>query len=798
MRNGEVRHIPVLRVPEPTLFPGVQGEVRLPEATVRSRGRALQEHDGLILLLAEQAGDPAVGVVARIGAARRLVQGDAEVSAAGVCRGVVLAFYQEEPYLAARVELREDGAATGEATALATELKTALGEVASHVPWPARQALARLQQIEEPGRLADLVMTWDGWDAAEKQATLDAIDTEARLRRVLALVREKAEAMAVTGGVQQKVEESLRQRQKEQILREQLKAIRDELGEGDGDDLAELKKKVAETAFTPEARKVAERELRRLEGMGAQSPEAQVARNYLEWLTSVPWTAAAGEVPDLDTSAQVLADAHYGLDKVKERILEYIAVRQLLATQPRDEAAPRARTPILCLYGPPGVGKTSLGQAVAKALNRPFVRISLGGVSDEAEVRGHRRTYIGALPGRIIQGMRRAGATNPVFLLDEVDKVGMSWRGDVSSALLEVLDPEQNHTFQDHYLEVPYDLSQVFFIATANVIESLPGPLRDRLEVIEVPGYTEDEKLGIAREHLIAKQMVAHGLPADAMHLPDETLLALIRGYTAESGVRQLERQIGNLCRKRARRYAAGETGPLTLEAEALAEFIGPAKVRPPKVRSEDEVGVVNGVAYTGRGGDTLTIEVALMPGKGELVLTGQLGDVMQESAQAAYSVVKSRAAHWGIDPEVFSKTQVHLHVPAGAVPKDGPSAGVTMATALLSAFTGRKVAHDVAMTGEITLRGKVLPIGGLKEKSLAALRHGCTTFILPQDNAVDLAEITPAARAGLTFITATDVSEVWAAALVSGGTDLQPGTGLGPLPLDAPAPAPPALPALA
>jgi ATP-dependent Lon protease len=563
--------------------------------------------------------------------------------------------------------------------------------------------------------------------------------------------------------MQQKIQADVRgeidKTQREYFLREQLKAIQRELGETDdrSEDLRELREKIKEAKMPEKAAKEAEKQLRRLERMHPDAAEASMTRTYIEWLADLPWSKATKDNLDLKAAHRVLEEDHYDLEKVKERILEYLSVRKLKE---------KMKGPILCFVGPPGVGKTSLGKSIARALGREFVRISLGGVRDEAEIRGHRRTYVGALPGRIIQGIKTAGSNNPVFMLDEIDKIGADFRGDPSAALLEVLDPEQNNSFSDHYIGLAFDLSRVMFITTANMTDPIPSPLRDRMEIINLSGYTEQEKLGIAKSYLIPRQMAEHGITGKQISIPDKTVLQVISQYTREAGVRNLEREIGHLCRKVARKIAEGETGLFTITPSNLHQYLGVPKYLPEVEREKDEVGVVTGLAWTETGGDVLYIEATTMRGKGNLTLTGHLGDVMKESAHAALTYVRSRAGELGIKIEQFGKTDVHIHVPAGAIPKDGPSAGVTMATALASVFTNSPVKKDLAMTGEVTLRGRVLPIGGLKEKTLAAKRAGIKTMIIPKQNEKDLDDIPKNLKKDMKFIFVETMDEVISSAL--------------------------------
>ncbi|QJC89582.1 ATP-dependent protease La, Type I [Bacillus subtilis] len=558
----------------------------------------------------------------------------------------------------------------------------------------------------------------------------------------------------------QRVKRSMERTQKEYYLREQMKAIQKELGDKEGKtgEVQTLTEKIEEAGMPDHVKETALKELNRYEKIPSSSAESSVIRNYIDWLIALPWTDESDDKLDLKEAGRLLDEEHHGLEKVKERILEYLAVQKLTKS---------LKGPILCLAGPPGVGKTSLAKSIAKSLDRKFVRISLGGVRDESEIRGHRRTYVGAMPGRIIQGMKKAGKLNPVFLLDEIDKMSSDFRGDPSSAMLEVLDPEQNSTFSDHYIEETFDLSKVLFIATANNLATIPGPLRDRMEIINIAGYTEVEKLEIVKDHLLPKQIKEHGLKKSNLQLRDQAILDIIRYYTREAGVRSLERQLAAICRKAAKAIVAEERKRITVTEKNLQDFIGKRIFRYGQAETEDQIGVVTGLAYTTVGGDTLSIEVSLSPGKGKLILTGKLGDVMRESAQAAFSYVRSKTEELGIEPDFHEKYDIHIHVPEGAVPKDGPSAGITMATALVSALTGRAVSREVGMTGEITLRGRVLPIGGLKEKALGAHRAGLTTIIAPKENEKDIEDIPESVREGLTFILASHLDEVLEHALV-------------------------------
>ncbi len=615
--------------------------------------------------------------------------------------------------------------------------------------------------VEDPRWLADLIATTLDLSIEERQSLLDEPDPAERLLRVSVLLGKELDVLKLEDKIHNRVQQEVDKSQREMFLREQMRAIQTELGEGDlfQQEITEIRERIETSAMPEGVKEKALKETNRLAGMPPMTPEVGIIRTYLDWLLELPWTEATEDKLDIALAAQVLDDEHYGLQKAKERILEHIAVRKL--------APEKMKTPILCFVGPPGTGKTSLGKSIAKALGREFVRVSLGGVRDEAEIRGHRRTYIGALPGRIIQTMRRAGTNNPLFMLDEIDKLGADFRGDPSAALLEVLDPEQNNAFSDHYLEVDYDLSKVMFVTTANQIDPIPPALQDRLEVIEFPGYIEEEKIEIAHRFLVPRQLEAHGIQDCGVRFPEATLRAMIREYTYEAGVRNLEREIANICRKIARRVAEERPYPKRISTNHLPDYLGPTRVPKPLINDQDEVGVALGIAWTATGGDVLPVEVTLMPGKGTLTLTGQLGEIMQESAQAALSYTRSRASDLAIDSEAFENTDVHIHLPEGAIPKDGPSAGVTLAIALLSAFTGRAVRRNVVMTGEITLRGRVLPVGGIKEKVLAAHRLGILNVIIPAENKQDLKEIPRKARRDLTVNLVERMDEVLDVALM-------------------------------
>jgi len=704
-----------------------------------------------------------LGLVAVIQQMLQLPNGHRRLLVRGLTRMRVVEWTQLQPYLRARVEQVEEAGEAGEAddttharTQALLDLLRRLVEMAPHLP---EEVYIQALNTEPPGAVADMVASLLDLGIDERQRVLETVDVNERLRYVTTLCTREIEQYELTQRMQQDARDELTQAQREYFLRQQLKAIQEELGEGEEErpDLAELRDRLDEAQMTEEAGEAAERELERLENMNPAAAEYNVARTYVEWLLDVPWVEGSETKIDISEAQAVLDEDHYDLEDVKERIIEYLAVRKL---------RPEAKGPILCFVGPPGVGKTSLGRSIARATGREFHRISLGGVRDEAKIRGHRRTYVGALPGRIIQGLRRVGVNNPVFMLDEIDKLGSDFRGDPSSALLEVLDPAQNDSFSDHYLEVPYDLSHVVFITTANVLETIPPPLLDRMEVIRLPGYTRREKLHIAKRFLVPRQREEHGLTAEQFDISDAALDTIIEGYTREAGVRNLERQIGSLARKVARLVTEGEEKPPRVTIRNIEELLGPRLFYSEVAERTGQPGVVCGLAWTQAGGDILFIEATQMPGSNQLILTGQLGDIMKESARAALSWVRAHADELGIDRGFYEHTDIHLHVPAGAVPKDGPSAGVAMATAIASLLSGRTVRPDVGMTGEITLRGKVLPIGGVKEKVLAAKAAGLTTIILPARNRAQVEEISDEHTEGLEFVYADTVEDVLDVAL--------------------------------
>ncbi len=689
--------------------------------------------------------------------------GSLRVLVQGLSRIRVRKLVQESPYFIGEVEtLEEKIAASTELEALKRNVAIQFQKVVSLVPQLPDELQVVVVNTSNPDKLADLVASNLNLTLEEKQEILEAVDVKKRLKRLTVYVNRELEVLEMGSKIQDKVQTELGKNQREYFLREQLRAIQKELGMGDerSAEIEELREKIAEAQLPEEADKEAMRELDRLSKMQPGAAEYTVARTYLDWMVALPWAKATEDNLDINKAGQVLDEDHYDLIKVKERILEYLAVRKLKAD---------TKGPILCFVGPPGVGKTSLGRSIARAMGRSFIRISLGGVHDEAEIRGHRRTYIGALPGRIIQGIKNAGHNNPIFMLDEVDKIGQDFRGDPSSALLEVLDPEQNFSFTDHYLDVPFDLSRVMFITTANVLDTVPSALRDRLEVLELPGYIEEEKLQIAVTYLVPRQIGENGLRKKDIKFTRPALTRIIRDYTREAGVRNLERKIATVCRKMAKKVAAGEGGPFTITPETVVELLGPPRFYSEVAERTNEPGVAVGLAWTPTGGDLLFIEATQMSGTKGLMLTGQLGDVMKESAQAGLSWIRAHARELGIEGDFFEKNDLHIHVPAGAIPKDGPSAGVTIATALISLIQKRPVRSDIAMTGEITLRGKVLPVGGIKEKVLAARRAGIRKVILPAKNRDDLEEIPDHAKKEMTFYFVDTVAEVLELALRGG-----------------------------
>jgi len=767
------------------LFPGVTTPVGAGRpATLRAIEAALKTESRLIFAVAQRENvdtvSPALlygmGTIARIGQVQRGL-GGVQLVLHGEKRAAALQYAERaghiEVVVVEAVEQQPIQPTDPAFVALFREARERAGELGEKSGLPDEVVRQVLEEVaDKPGRLADLVAGYLDIPTPERQGLLELLSVEERLRRVLVHVQRQIGVLNAQEDIKSQVQEELGQRQREMILREQLKAIRKELGEEDeAGDVDELRKRLEALELPEAAKKEVERELSRLERAGRESMEAQVIRTYLETVAELPWNKRAEESLDLKRAAEILEEDHYGLGDVKDQVLEFLAVRQLRLRAPKAEAPgneddKQAKGLILLFLGPPGVGKTSIAKSIARALGRPYVRISLGGARDEADIRGHRRTYVGAMPGRIIQGMKQAGAKNPVFLLDEVDKLGVSFQGDPAAALLEVLDPAQNDSFTDHYLGVPFDLSEVFFIATANFLQSIPGPLLDRMEKVEFAGYTEGEKLEIAKRYLVPRQLREKGLTAEQLTIADEAVSAIIANYTREAGVRQLEREIGKFARKVARKIAVGEVERVAVGAADVDNLLGRPTVHPERKAREDQVGVATGMYYTPVGGDIMFVEASVMRGKGELVLTGQLGDVMKESARAALTYAKSHADRLGIPEEGLAETDIHIHVPAGAIPKEGPSAGVTMATALVSALSKRPARHDIAMTGEVTLRGRVMPIGGVKEKVLGAVRAGIRTIILPKENAPDLQDIPEDVRKTLDVHLVEDLGEVLSLAL--------------------------------
>ncbi|HEX9550334.1 MAG TPA: endopeptidase La, partial [Candidatus Limnocylindrales bacterium] len=768
--DSKIRELPLVALRETVIFPEMIVPLQVGREKSVAALNAAVDAGSAIALVTQRVADQEditspselyeVGTLAKIAQVVQLQDGTVRAIVQGQTRIRVHDFSQASPFLRARIEeLVETTPPDVELQALMRSVQAQVEQyVQAGAPVPPEAAVAA-KNITEPGLLADMTAYSPDMTTEQRQELLETVDITERLKLVSTFLARQIEILELKGKIQSEVKSEMDKTQREYILREQLKAIQRELGEDDPQqaEVNELRDKVEQSGMPDEVKARAIKEIDRMSRIPSASPEVGVIRTYVDWLVSLPWNVTTEDRYDIKEAAKILDEDHYGLEKIKERILEYLAVRSLADT---------IRSPILALIGPPGVGKTSLGKSVARAMGRKFVRMSLGGIHDEAEIRGHRRTYIGALPGRIIQNIKTAGTSNPVFMLDEVDKIGMDFRGDPSSALLEVLDPEQNNTFQDNYLEVPFDLSKVLFIATGNLMDPIPAALRDRMEIIQLPGYTQQEKIEIGKRFLVPKQMTNHGLKAGHIDITDEAMTELVQAYTKEAGVRNLEREIANVMRKVARSVAEGRKRKTVVDRKKLVEFLGPPRWEYGELEPEDQIGSATGLVVTEVGGDIIAIEVTRMEGKEDFILTGQLGEVMRESARAGLSWIRTHANQLGIPRETFEKQTLHIHVPAGAIPKDGPSAGITMATAMISAFTGIPVRKDVAMTGEITLRGRVLPIGGLKSKILAAHLSGARMVILPRKNEKDLRDIPEEIRKSMKLVLVDSMDQVLDAAL--------------------------------
>ncbi len=766
-----IRELPLVALRETVIFPEMIVPLQVGrDKSVQALNKAVADSSPIALVTqrvadTEDIKEPSelyeVGTLAKIAQVVQLQDGTVRAIVQGQQRLRLIEFVETEPFILARVELVEEAPTSG--LELQALVRTVQGQIEQYVqsgaPVPPEAAVAA-RNITEPGLLADMVAYSPDMSTEQRQEMLETIDVHERLKLVSTFLARQVEILELKGKIQSEVKSEMDKTQREYILREQLKAIQRELGEDDPQqaEVNELREKVEQAGMPEEIKTRAIKEVDRMSRIPSASPEVGVIRTYVDWLVGLPWDITTDDNLDLKEAARILDEDHYGLEKVKERILEYLAVRTL---------ADKIRSPILAFVGPPGVGKTSLGKSVAKAMGRKFVRMSLGGIHDEAEIRGHRRTYIGALPGRIIQNIKTAGTKNPVFMLDEVDKIGMDFRGDPSSALLEVLDPEQNNTFQDNYLEVPFDLSKVLFIATGNLLDPIPPALRDRMEIIQLPGYTQQEKIEIGKRFLIPKQLENHGLTSKNIEITDAAMTELVQAYTKEAGVRNLERELANIMRKTARQVAEGRKRKTTVDIKKLADLLGPPRWEYGELESEDQIGAATGLVVTEVGGDVVSVEVTRMAGKEDFILTGQLGEVMRESARAGLSWIRAHAEDLGIERDQFEKNTLHIHVPAGGIPKDGPSAGITMALAMTSAYTGIPVRKDVAMTGEITLRGRVLPIGGLKSKILAAHLAGAKMVILPMKNQKDLIDIPDEIRKQMKLVLVDSMDQVLEHALM-------------------------------
>ncbi|OAS17553.1 endopeptidase La [Paenibacillus oryzisoli] len=767
----KVRRLPLLPLRGLLVYPSMVLHLDVGrEKSVKALERAMVD-DSMILLCSQSEiniEEPTkediyrIGTIAKVRQMLKLPNGTIRVLVEGVLRAEIVEYLTNDEYYEVTVkELPEQEISDPEIDAL---MRSVLSQFEHYINLSKKvtpETLAAVSDIDEPGRLADVICSHLSLKIKDKQDILETVEVRERLEKMLNILNNEREVLELERKISQRVKKQMEKTQKEYYLREQMKAIQKELGdkEGRAGEVDELRNQLTEAELPDKVREKVEKEIDRLEKMPATSAEGGIIRNYIDWLLGLPWHKQTEDDLDLDKAEEILNEDHFGLEKPKERVLEYLAVQKLVK---------KLKGPILCLVGPPGVGKTSIARSIARSMGRQFIRISLGGVRDEAEIRGHRRTYVGAMPGRIIQGMKNAGANNPVFLLDEIDKMAMDFRGDPASALLEVLDPEQNSTFSDHFIEVPFDLSNVMFVTTANAVHNIPRPLLDRMEVLYIPGYTEIEKLQIAKKYLLPKQKRDHGLEEEQLVVDEAALMKIVREYTREAGVRNLEQQVAGMNRKAAKKIVSDPETPVHVTVDNLTDYLGPVKFKYNVAEEKDQIGAVTGLAWTEVGGDTLVIEVSVLPGTGKLTLTGKLGDVMKESAQAAFSYTRSRAEVLGIAPDFHEKNDVHIHIPEGAIPKDGPSAGITMATALISALTNIPVSRLVAMTGEVTLRGRVLPIGGLKEKALAAHRAGIRTILLPQDNEKDIIEIPESVRTEMTFIPVSHMDQVLEHALIT------------------------------
>ncbi|KRF00424.1 DNA-binding protein [Paenibacillus sp. Soil766] len=767
----KVRRLPLLPLRGLLVYPSMVLHLDVGrEKSVKALERAMVD-DSMILLCSQSEiniEEPTkediyrIGTIAKVRQMLKLPNGTIRVLVEGVLRAEIVEYLTNDEYYEVTVkELPEQEISDPEIDAL---MRSVLSQFEHYINLSKKvtpETLAAVSDIDEPGRLADVICSHLSLKIKDKQDILETVDVRERLEKMLNILNNEREVLELERKISQRVKKQMEKTQKEYYLREQMKAIQKELGdkEGRAGEVDELRTQLAEAELPDKVREKVEKEIDRLEKMPATSAEGGIIRNYIDWLLGLPWHKQTDDDLDLDKAEEILNEDHFGLEKPKERVLEYLAVQKLVK---------KLKGPILCLVGPPGVGKTSIARSIARSMGRQFIRISLGGVRDEAEIRGHRRTYVGAMPGRIIQGMKNAGANNPVFLLDEIDKMAMDFRGDPASALLEVLDPEQNSTFSDHFIEVPFDLSNVMFVTTANAVHNIPRPLLDRMEVLYIPGYTEIEKLQIAKKYLLPKQKRDHGLEEEQLVVDEAALMKIVREYTREAGVRNLEQQVAGMNRKAAKKIVSDPETPVHVTVDNLTDYLGPVKFKYNVAEEKDQIGAVTGLAWTEVGGDTLVIEVSVLPGTGKLTLTGKLGDVMKESAQAAFSYTRSRAEVLGIASDFHEKNDVHIHIPEGAIPKDGPSAGITMATALISALTNIPVSRLVAMTGEVTLRGRVLPIGGLKEKALAAHRAGIRTILLPHDNEKDIIEIPESVRTEMTFIPVSHMDQVLEHALIT------------------------------